>query len=90
MFLGSLSVHPLCLMDSRGIGLLRVAFYALWATDEKNECNTLLDSTRSTEKDGDPLCHRCYSKEVPMLCSVRPVVRHVCRRLGTSHCSIHD
>lgn len=27
-----------------------------------NECNTLLDSTRLTEKDGDPLCHRCYSK----------------------------
>ncbi|KAG2035474.1 hypothetical protein BDR03DRAFT_899832 [Suillus americanus] len=26
------------------------------------ECNTLLDSTRLTEKDGDPLCHRCYSK----------------------------
>ncbi|OJA09141.1 hypothetical protein AZE42_02313 [Rhizopogon vesiculosus] len=26
------------------------------------ECNTLLDSKRLTEKDGDPLCHRCYSK----------------------------
>ncbi|KAG0707196.1 hypothetical protein DFH29DRAFT_897457 [Suillus ampliporus] len=26
------------------------------------ECNTPLDSTRLTEKDGDPLCHRCYSK----------------------------
>lgn len=26
------------------------------------ECNTLLDSTRLTEKDGEPLCHRCYSK----------------------------
>jgi len=26
------------------------------------ECSTLLDSTRLTEKDGDPLCHRCYGK----------------------------
>ncbi|KAH7924439.1 LIM-domain-containing protein [Leucogyrophana mollusca] len=26
------------------------------------ECSTLLDSKRLTEKDGDPLCHRCYSK----------------------------
>ncbi|KAH7911798.1 hypothetical protein BJ138DRAFT_1005893 [Hygrophoropsis aurantiaca] len=26
------------------------------------ECNTLLDSKRLTEKDGNPLCHRCYSK----------------------------
>ncbi|EGO20346.1 hypothetical protein SERLADRAFT_453022 [Serpula lacrymans var. lacrymans S7.9] len=26
------------------------------------ECNTSLDSTKLTEKDGDPFCHRCYSK----------------------------
>jgi hypothetical protein len=26
------------------------------------ECSTLLDSKRLTEKDGDPLCHRCYGK----------------------------
>ena len=26
------------------------------------ECNTLLDSTRLTEKDGRPLCRRCYGK----------------------------
>lgn len=76
------------------------------------ECNTPLDSTRLTEKDGDPLCHRCYSKvrlspffllvfhisyvrcsctaqqEMAMLCSARPVVRHVCRRLGTPDCTI--
>ncbi|KIM77398.1 hypothetical protein PILCRDRAFT_76713 [Piloderma croceum F 1598] len=26
------------------------------------ECSTLLDSTRLTEKDGNPLCHRCYGK----------------------------
>ena len=26
------------------------------------ECNTLLDSTRLTEKDGEPLCRRCYGK----------------------------
>ena len=26
------------------------------------ECNTSLDSTRLTEKDGNPLCHRCYAK----------------------------
>ncbi|KAI0043685.1 LIM-domain-containing protein [Auriscalpium vulgare] len=26
------------------------------------ECNTSLDSGRLTEKDGMPLCHRCYSK----------------------------
>ncbi|KAI0790920.1 hypothetical protein C8Q75DRAFT_805799 [Abortiporus biennis] len=26
------------------------------------ECNTLLDSARLTEKEGDPFCHRCYSK----------------------------
>ncbi|EJD43056.1 LIM-domain-containing protein [Auricularia subglabra TFB-10046 SS5] len=25
-------------------------------------CNSLLDSTRLTEKDGDPLCRSCYSK----------------------------
>jgi len=26
------------------------------------ECSTLLDSMRLTEKDGNPLCHRCYGK----------------------------
>jgi LIM domain len=26
------------------------------------ECNTSLDSTKLTEKDGDPLCRRCYGK----------------------------
>jgi LIM domain len=26
------------------------------------ECNTNLDSSRLTEKDGQPLCHRCYGK----------------------------
>ncbi|CCM03226.1 uncharacterized protein FIBRA_05351 [Fibroporia radiculosa] len=26
------------------------------------ECNTHLDSTRLTERDGNPFCHRCYSK----------------------------
>jgi hypothetical protein len=26
------------------------------------ECNMLLDSTRLTEKDGEPLCRRCYGK----------------------------
>ncbi|KZT68105.1 LIM-domain-containing protein [Daedalea quercina L-15889] len=26
------------------------------------ECNTHLDSTRLTERDGNPYCHRCYSK----------------------------
>ena len=26
------------------------------------ECNTNLDSGRLTEKDGQPLCHRCYGK----------------------------
>ncbi|KAG1766555.1 hypothetical protein EDD22DRAFT_350434 [Suillus occidentalis] len=89
-------------------GLLRIM-----GDRRKNECNALLDSTRLTEKDGDPLCHRCYAKvrlpflflfyslcvqcsctaqqEVAILCSVRPVVRpHVCQRLGTSHCSMHD
>ncbi|KAI0255490.1 hypothetical protein BJV78DRAFT_1119279 [Lactifluus subvellereus] len=27
-----------------------------------SECGTSLDSNRLTEKDGDPLCHRCYNK----------------------------
>ncbi|TFY52551.1 hypothetical protein EVJ58_g9948 [Rhodofomes roseus] len=27
-----------------------------------SECNTSLDSTRLTERDGNPYCHRCYSK----------------------------
>ncbi|KAI0299003.1 hypothetical protein B0F90DRAFT_1912426 [Multifurca ochricompacta] len=27
-----------------------------------SECGTSLDSSRLTEKDGDPLCHRCYNK----------------------------
>jgi len=27
-----------------------------------SECNTHLDSTRLTERDGNPYCHRCYSK----------------------------
>ncbi|KAH9056810.1 LIM-domain-containing protein [Lactarius vividus] len=27
-----------------------------------SECSTSLDSSRLTEKDGDPLCHRCYNK----------------------------
>lgn len=27
-----------------------------------SECNTLLDSTRLTEKDGDPFCKHCYGK----------------------------
>ena len=27
-----------------------------------NECNTTLDSTRLTERDGEPYCRRCYSK----------------------------
>ncbi|KAI0077682.1 LIM-domain-containing protein [Panus rudis PR-1116 ss-1] len=26
------------------------------------DCNTLLDSTRLTEKEGDPYCNRCYSR----------------------------
>lgn len=26
------------------------------------QCNTSLDSTRLTEKEGEPYCHRCYSK----------------------------
>ncbi|KDQ54477.1 hypothetical protein JAAARDRAFT_38149 [Jaapia argillacea MUCL 33604] len=26
------------------------------------ECNTSLDSTRLTERDGNPYCHRCYGK----------------------------
>ncbi|THH17288.1 hypothetical protein EW146_g3493 [Bondarzewia mesenterica] len=26
------------------------------------ECNTSLDSSRLTEKDGQPMCHRCYGK----------------------------
>ncbi|TCD69002.1 hypothetical protein EIP91_009224 [Steccherinum ochraceum] len=26
------------------------------------ECNTSLDSSRLTEKEGDPFCHRCYGK----------------------------
>ncbi|KAI9455406.1 hypothetical protein F5148DRAFT_391953 [Russula earlei] len=27
-----------------------------------SECGTSLDSSRLTERDGDPLCHRCYNK----------------------------
>ena len=27
-----------------------------------SECNTTLDSTRLTERDGEPYCRRCYSK----------------------------
>lgn len=27
-----------------------------------SECGTSLDSNRLTERDGDPLCHRCYNK----------------------------
>ncbi|KAL0952309.1 hypothetical protein HGRIS_006598 [Hohenbuehelia grisea] len=27
-----------------------------------SQCSTLLDSTRLTEKEGQPFCHRCYSK----------------------------
>jgi formylmethanofuran dehydrogenase subunit E len=26
------------------------------------ECNTTLDSSRLTEKDGEPFCYRCYGK----------------------------
>lgn len=48
------------------------------------ECNTLLDSSRLTEKDGQPMCHRCYSKVwqfgVPL----------IIRSLGTDRVAVAD
>ena len=62
-------------LTSKGLLLSRVQAYDLNQNQVKaigktwhkgclrcSECGTSLDSNRLTEKDGDPLCHRCYNK----------------------------